>query len=308
MKPSKANLPDSSFTDAISIDADVIEFEELTPSEEEERRRLEEIVERSFVEAGRALRRLRDGKLYRSTHKTFSDYARDRFGFKRRHPYRLIDAASVFENLIEMCPTRTQNENLTNVPEDEFDEKSHSERVSPNRTQILPTSEYQIRPLTSLSPAQQKIAWQQAVSVADGKIPSHRTVKDVVQRIREKNPVPNPWRRGEIAEIVVKENPNLKGRGGYWCIITEVHQFSCTIGMWDTEYQVKISNLKTLDLPPDQQEEVRRLYERLNRLAQVENLDRSARVLLASLGRQTFLTPIEAQLLRTLESYYLKLT
>jgi hypothetical protein len=64
---------DSSNPDAISIDAPVIELEELTPSEEEERLRLEEIVERSFVEAGRALKRLRDGKLYRSTHRTFSD-------------------------------------------------------------------------------------------------------------------------------------------------------------------------------------------------------------------------------------------
>ena len=34
---------------------EVVEFEELTPEEQKERRRLERIVERSFVEAGRAL-------------------------------------------------------------------------------------------------------------------------------------------------------------------------------------------------------------------------------------------------------------
>jgi hypothetical protein len=74
--------------------------------------------------------------------------------------------------------------------------------------------------------------------------------------------------------------------------------------MWDTEYLVKIENLKTLDLPDDQQEEVRRLCDRLNRLTEINELDRSARVLLASLGRQTFLTDVEEQLLGTLEGYY----
>jgi hypothetical protein len=36
------------------------------------------------VEAGRALRRLRDGKLYRSTHPNFASYVKDRFGFERQ--------------------------------------------------------------------------------------------------------------------------------------------------------------------------------------------------------------------------------
>lgn len=294
MKPSRANLPDSYETDAISIDADVIEFEELTPSEESERRHLEEIVERSFVEAGRALRRLRDGKLYRSTHKTFEDYAKDRFGFARRHPYRLIEAAEVIDNLIQTPNPSEKNE-------------AQSNQMCPNGSQILPTAERQVRPLTNLEPEQQREVWQQAVSEAGGKTPPARVVKSVVDRIREKNPAPNPWHVNELAQIIVKGNFALYGRGGQWCIIAEVHTFSCTVKVWDGVLQVKISNLKTLDLFPDQQQEVRHLCDRLNRLAKIEELDRSARVLLASLGRQTFLTPIEEQLLRTLESYYLRL-
>jgi hypothetical protein len=281
MEIDRATLTDSSLTDAISIDAPVIELEELTPSEEEERIRLEEIVERSFVEAGRALKRLRDGKYYRSTHKTFSDYARERFGMARIHPYRLIYATEVVENLSSQC---FQFGN------------------------ILPTNEAQCRPLTKLSSSEQVEVWQQAVSEAGNKVPPARVVKSVVERIREKKPVPNPWRIGEVAEILVKDNPSLRGRGGCWCILTEVHDFSCTVQMWDTEYLVKIENLKTLDLPDDQLQEVRHLCDRMNRLVQVENLDRSARVLLASLGRQTFLTDVEEQLLGTLESYYLKLS
>jgi hypothetical protein len=278
MESSIPHQSDSSNPDAISIDAPFIELEELTPSEEEERLRLEEIVERSFVEAGRALKRLRDGKLYRSTHSTFSDYARERFGMARIHPYRLIYATEVVENLSSQC---FQFGN------------------------ILPTNEAQCRPLTKLSSDEQVEAWQQAVSEAEGKIPPARVVKSVVARIREKNPVPNPWRVGECAEILVKENPDLRGRGGCWAIVTEVHDFSCTVQMWDGKYLVKIENLKTLDLPPDQQEEVRHLCERMNRLTEINELDRSARVLLASLGRQTFLTPVEEKLLETLESCYL---
>jgi hypothetical protein len=281
MNPSIPHKSDSSEIDVISIDADVVEFEELTPSEEEERRQLEEIVERSFVEAGRALKRLRDGRFYRSTHPNFESYVRDRFAMRQSRSYQLIDAAEVFKNL--------------------------SSKV-PQFVELLPTNEAQCRPLTKLSSDEQLKAWQQAVSEAgEGKVPPARVVKSVVDRIREKNPAPNPWRVGEIAEIIVKGNPDLYGRGGCWCIITEVHSFSCTIQMWDRKIQVKISNLKTLDLFPDQQKEIRHLCDRLNRLAEISELDRSARVLLASLGRQTFLTPIEEQLLRTLESYYLKL-
>lgn len=275
MKPSIPNQPDSSFTDTISIDAPVIEFEELTPSEQEERIRLEEIVERSFVEAGRALKRLRDGKYYRSTHSTFSDYARDRFGFERRHPYRLIEAAEVVDNLSQV-----------ELPFKDNEEQSH--QMCPNGTHILPTAERQVRPLTNLKPEQQREVWQQAVSEAGDKVPSARVVKSVVDRIREKNPVPNPWRVSSIAEILVKDNPELRGRGGCWAIVTEVLDFSCIVQMWDGQYQVKISNLKTLDLPPDQQEEVRRLDKRLTRLTEISELDRSARVLLASLGRRLY--------------------
>jgi hypothetical protein len=281
MNPSIPPQSDSSKTDAVSVETSIVQFEELSPSEESERQRLEEIVERSFFEAGRALKRLRDGKLYRSTHSSFESYVRERFAMRQSRSYQLIDAASVFEHLASKVPQFVE---------------------------LLPTNEAQCRPLTKLSKNEQVEIWQQAVSEAGGKVPPARVVKSVVDRIREKNPVPNPWRIGEVAEILVKENPDLRGRGGCWCIITEVLDFSCIVQMWDTEYQVKIENLKTLDLPPDQQEEIRHLCERLNRLVQVENLDRSAKVLLASLGRQTFLTDVEEQLLGTLESYYLQLT
>ena len=59
--------------------------EELTDEEAAERHRLELTVERAFYEAGAALRQLRFRKLYRSTHRTFEEYCRDRFGFSRQN-------------------------------------------------------------------------------------------------------------------------------------------------------------------------------------------------------------------------------
>lgn len=70
----------------------VVDAEELTPDEERDsealppegadRNHLERKVERAFYEAGKALQQLRDRKLYRSTHRTFEDYCRDRFDLK----------------------------------------------------------------------------------------------------------------------------------------------------------------------------------------------------------------------------------
>ena len=59
--------------------------EELTEEEVADRHRLELKVERAFYEAGAALRQLRSRKLYRSTHRTFEEYCRDRFGFSRQN-------------------------------------------------------------------------------------------------------------------------------------------------------------------------------------------------------------------------------
>jgi hypothetical protein len=56
---------------------------ELTEEEKADRHRLELKIERAFYEAGCALRELRERRLYRSTHRTFEEYCRD------RSPWRL---------------------------------------------------------------------------------------------------------------------------------------------------------------------------------------------------------------------------
>lgn len=283
---------------------EIMVTEDLTPEEERDRLFLERKVERAFYEAGKALKELRDRRLYRSTHKTFEEYCEARFGFKRRHPYRLIEAAEVVDNLIsgtqfegeldetQMCPNGTQTESGT--------------EMCPNGTQILPTSERQVRPLTPLEPDQQRHAWQMAVGEAGGNAPSGRLVKDIVARIRERRQVPNPYRVGDVCTLLVKENPELRGKGGCWCIVKEVHNFSCTVQAWDGQYQVKIEHLKELSYSPNQRQEMEKISDRLVRLYSPE-LAGTARAILASLGKldRPYLIPLEEKLLAVLEAEYL---
>jgi hypothetical protein len=77
--------------------------EELTEAEAIDRHRLELKVGRAFYDAGKALAELHSRRLYRSTHKTFEEYCRARFGMNRSRSYQCIEAAKVVDNLSE-CP------------------------------------------------------------------------------------------------------------------------------------------------------------------------------------------------------------
>ena len=290
---SKGKQPQTPDVDIKSVSVEVVEAEELTPDEERERLYLERKVERAFYEAGKALQSLRDRRLYRSTHKTFEEYCRDRFGFERRHPYRLIDAADVVDNLAQMCPIGTQTEGEPN-----------QNQMCPNGLQILPTSERQVRPLTPLEPSQQREVWQQAVETAGGKVPSGRVVKDIVQRIMERTKVPNPYRVGEVCQIIPKDNPELRGKGSCWCIVSEVHDFSCTVTTWDGEYTIALQNLKSKDYSDAECEEMRGVCSRLRRLYSPD-MESAGRGVLKILGesKRPYLTALEEKLLGLLEEY-----
>ena len=166
-------------TSALQISVEVVETSKLTPEEERVRLHLERQVERAFYLAGKALAELRSRRLYRSTHKTFEEYCRDRFGYSRRKMDYLIAGAEVFDNLL-LKTNGSQKEE----PETRLVGSQNSETETRTiGSQILPTSERQVRPLTKLEPSQQREVWQQAVTSAGGKVPSGRIVKDIVQRM-----------------------------------------------------------------------------------------------------------------------------
>ena len=140
---------------------DLAEPQPLTADESTDLDRLEVTIERglrTFNEVGNALVAIRTGRLYRQTFASFEEYCEARWGLMRRHAYRLIDAANVVGNL-SAGPT------------------GH----------ILPTSERQARPLTSLDPDQQQAAWSVVVDTApNGKITTAHVAQVVEEKFRPK--------------------------------------------------------------------------------------------------------------------------
>ncbi|MHC5596061.1 MAG: hypothetical protein ACYTXC_08915 [Nostoc sp.] len=277
------------------ITVTAVEVEELTEEEQSDRLYLERRVERAVFEAGKALAQLRDRRLYRSTHSTFEEYCKDRFGFERRHPYRLIEASAVFDNLMKMCPNWTQNEDDPDI-------------VNSEQRQILPTSEGQVRSMTKLEPQEQQEVWLRAVELAGGKVPTGRIVKDVVQRIMEKTKVPNTYQIGEVCQILVKDNPELRGKGSCWAIVSAVNDFSCTVKMWDGEYTVGLQHLKSFNYLPQECEQMQLISDRISRVYS-SALEETVKSLLQLLGKvnRPYLTAVEEKLLTLLESEYGKI-
>lgn len=164
-KPAADSVKENTFEQdnpaSATITVTAVEIRELTEEEQSLRFQLESQVERAFLSAGQALMELRDRRLYRSTHRTFEEYCRDRFNYSRDAAYLKISATVVYENLQKFLPTIGRQ-----IP--------------------MPTNERQLRFLAKaeLEPAVQADVWQQAVQQAGNKIPSGRIVKDVVDKIR----------------------------------------------------------------------------------------------------------------------------
>src|SRR5438552_14108 len=78
----------------------------------------------AFIAWGRALEAIRDGKLYRAQYSTFEEYCGKKWGWKRAHAYRLIQAAEIVDSM-KMSPigdkieTESQARALAAVPEEQ---------------------------------------------------------------------------------------------------------------------------------------------------------------------------------------------
>lgn len=265
--------------EVVTVVSEVVE--ELTEQELAERQRLELKVERAFVEAGKALRALRDRRLYRNTHKTFEEYCKDRFGFTRISANYKIAAAEVFENLM------ADDEQL----------------LITNGYQILPINERQVRPLTNLEPDEQRQVWQEAVERSGGKVPSGRTVEGIVERLKEKPllQLTISFKRGHV--FILQGLTGTERRyNDCWAITREVLEFSLKVETHDAMLLVKPENLN----PIDDRAVRRQLTALLKRIKQLRKreLDRGAKVLLESLGKRAFLTEVEEGLLLWLENFY----
>jgi hypothetical protein len=279
-----------------TITVTAVEVPELTEQEISDRLHLERKVERAFFDAGKALAELRDRKLYRSTHKTFEEYCKQRFGYTRIAASYKIAAATVMDNLL------TNGLQKEEIATDEL----QTPKMLTNGLQILPNNERQVRPLVSLEPEVQREAWQKAVEESGGKVPSGRIVKNVVQRIMERTRVPNTYQLGEVCQILAKDNPELRGKGGCWGIVNHVGEFSCTVTMWDGEYTVRIDHLKPLNYLESECQQIQLISDRIYRLWDSGKLEAPAQAVLKSLGelKRPYLSEFEEKLLGFIEHEY----
>ena len=65
---------------------------------------------RGYVEAGEALRTIRDARLYRETHGTFEDYCRERWGWNKDRSNQLIRASEVSTTVLSLGAPAPANE------------------------------------------------------------------------------------------------------------------------------------------------------------------------------------------------------
>jgi hypothetical protein len=125
------------------------------------------------MEVGIALATIKEKKLYLEGYGTFKEYCNGRWGWTPQHTNRIIEC-SEFVKRLESEPTGS----------------------------VMPTSERQIRPLTSLDKEAQHEAWIEANKIAEkDDVPvTGKLVEKVVAKMRETEPVSTKDCQGAVAE------------------------------------------------------------------------------------------------------------
>lgn len=139
-------------------------MEILNIDESHELERCEVVIKQglqTFIEVGQALMTIKEKRLYRIGFKTFEDYCVERWSISRPRAFQLIEAANVISGLSTIVD-------------------------------ILPKTESQVRPLSSLEPEIQKEVWTEVVkthgdnitaakvqTVVDDWKPVNQEIKDI---------------------------------------------------------------------------------------------------------------------------------
>ena len=135
--------------------------------------------------------------------------------------------------------------------------------------------------------------------------PNQLPVTDIFQGIRERTRGQNPYRVGEVCQLIAKDDPELQGKGRCWCIVSEVHIGSCTVETFSGEFTVGWENLKSLEFGEEECQRMKLLSTRLTKIREVAT-DPIVHHTFQFLGqlKNPELTPVQQQLLSYLESIH----
>jgi hypothetical protein len=140
---------------------DVVAKDALSPDERSELVHHEAVISRyrdAYFEVGKSLLAIRDGRLYRQTHKTFEAYCDEHLGFTKGHANQLIRSVSVVANLASI--------------------------------DAKPKNLAQTRALARLNPDQQREAWEAASEQAVDREITAFDLEQAACRIAPRIPVP----------------------------------------------------------------------------------------------------------------------
>ena len=258
----------------------------LSDDERQLRDGLERQVRSAFYQAGQALEQIQIRRLYRSTHENFESYCLDTFNFTRDCAYLKIGAARVYRNLSENLPTNCR------------------------QPSVLPAKESQLRPIVKaqLRPVEQVLVWNNAVAMAEDRLPTSSVVAEAVRLyLREGQTPHNPFSIGEVCRILAKDISSLRKYHNYWCIVSSLRDWECVVDTWETSLVVPVENLESWGLDEDQFPLIEDIGVRMTSLYETGNLDDAAYWVLNGLAKldRFYLSSVEEKLLQVLEQEFL---
>lgn len=253
------------------------EEDTLTYVDLEERQKLETQIGKTFYEKGKALKEIGDRRLYRDKWRTFEDYCSDRFGLSKSTCYRFITSAEIYEEILAFVAKLETN------------------------CSVIPKCESQCRELSALLPEHRSGAWELAVSLANGRVPSAAKVKAAVRQIREelRQNAPNPYKGGEICTVI---SSDVTGRKGRWCLVNSVKGAYCHCCDYQGQFKAHCEDLKELELTPAEKEFMVSLRDRLEALFESTGDHLKPNRVYFSKLQRGHLSEAETQLLETLEA------
>lgn len=200
------------------------------------------------------------------------EFCQNEFGHTRQYVNYLIAGAEITEDL-----------------------KTTISCQNPTQKLILPKSEKQVRPLAKLDKQARVECWNIAVERSNGKVPSAKTVKQVVleqkqlERSAKYKPEEGRLKCGTVVRISGKQNKDLIVFHNCWAQIVGVNENSYDVLAWNGAKTEVHRNDFTV-LPKADPDKARSLVERLNRirfqLEEKKNDDAHLRAFLQYLGTQ----------------------